>query len=196
MRHSVSKKRVVLALAGVGAAVVALAYAPRAEAAISGPDTTPEGLRPLTPKQRAQAVIARHDVNHFGGWFAKRDARNVVLSIFQIESGFNPKAVNLSDPFGGAHGIGQVLAEIAEIDYGVSRNDLYDLEIGALTAMRHMLRQFDDLAGRLGREPSRQEWVMAYNAGARGVAEGRKPLAYYARFLAAYAVNSTGFAQI
>lgn len=173
-----------------GIAVAALAanafFAPKAAAIVSGvPNSNKTGNKAL-----AATLVSDYDIRTFGGWFSQGGrSQKDVMAIFQIESGFNPAAINRNDPFGGAWGIGQILADVARIDYGVaSPEQLLIRSIGVLTSMRHLQFIWGDLTRRLGRNPTKSEWIMAYNAGSRGVAEGRGSKTYLAKFTAARAV--------
>jgi len=173
------------------AAVLSIILAPRASASVTLPNLN--GLNPVAPtsnKQAAANLISRYNNAQFGGWFNQGGrSEKDVLAIFKIESNYEAGAINRNDGFGGAWGIGQVLADVAAIDYGVAPPErLLELDTGVLTSMRHMRSQWDDLARRLGRNPTKGEWVRAYNAGARGVAELGRGFGYLTKFTAARAV--------
>lgn len=131
------------------------------------------------PRERARALAISLDQNAFGGWFQDPD-HNIrhVLGIWSRESNFEPTAYNPNDP-SGAWGIGQVLATTAAQHGYNDPNALFDPAIGAAASMEHLRWTWTDLTGRLGRQPTTREWIMAYNVGSRGVAIGRTANAYY-----------------
>lgn len=155
--------------------------APSVNAAGIFPDSGP------VSKTQARAFASQTDAREFGGWFS-RSGRSIdyVLAIWKWESDFNLKPRNLADSGGGAWGIGHVLASTAT-DYGVySPSRLLNPNIGALVSMQHLKSIWGDLERRLGQPPTIKQWIMAYNAGARGVAQGRTAAEpYYAAIMAA-----------
>lgn len=133
---------------------------------------------PLTRGQ-ARALVLHLDRSEFGGFFQSNlHSWKDVMGIWSKESNFNRNNYNPDDPTG-AYGIGQVLASTAR-DYGYSRpQELFNPLIGARVSMEHMRWTWAELTRRLGREPTNKQWIMAYNAGAAGVAQGRNVTDYY-----------------
>ena len=178
-----NRNAIIIATAAL--ALVAVVFVPRAGAATIPALLSSKGT-PGTPKSRALAVLSAMNANEFGGWFSMggRTLRDVA-AVWQIESGFDPTAVNMADSGGGAWGIGQVLATTAQ-DRGVGDpRAMLDLSTGARTSLLQLRWTWDFLASRLGRNPTKDEWIGAYNMGVGNVLKGRKPLAYLAKHKAA-----------
>lgn len=135
---------------------------------------------------RAQAVnlAASLDAAHFGGFFGRSSLTpDRIATLWRIESGLNPSAINPSDPRGGSFGLGQVQAGIASADYGVSNPyDLLQPETGALVSMRHLKFTHDYLAQNLDPSVSLASWLQAYNAGAPGYVRGIRAPQYLLKF--------------
>ncbi|MBL4766466.1 MAG: transglycosylase SLT domain-containing protein [Rhodobacteraceae bacterium] len=112
------------------------------------------------------------DQRDFGGWFSSggRDIRDVV-AIWKIESALDAHAVgdfHLSDK---SWGLGQVRGSTAA-EFGVTSSEaMLNPTIGAWASMKTLHSMFFDLSRRFGRAPTLDEWVAAYNAGARRIAE-------------------------
>lgn len=194
----------IIAFSG-GLAVAFLLSATGATAMVGKVDAKP--LPPSTPlpqritikrtiKQQAAHLVAQYDQNTFGGFYSTGGRSHAdVLAMFQIESNFTPGAINENDggtlPDGSgnhAMGIGQVLITTAG-DYGITNpNDLLDLEIGALVAMKHLKWSFDFLAGRLGRSPSQDQWIGSYQAGVGNALKGKISDIYVNKHRAAKAI--------
>jgi len=123
-------------------------------------------------------LIDQIDASQYGGWFrAGGRNHNIVAAIWKRESNWNKNPFNPNDP-SGAYGIGQVLGTTAA-QFGVhDPNTLFDPRVGGRVSMQYMRWSWDELTRRLGREPSINQWISAYNAGARGVAEGRTVSGY------------------
>lgn len=130
---------------------------------------------------QAASLIAYLDRRDFGGWFERNGLTGYVRAIWRVESGLNPSAKNMSDPRGGAHGIGQVIIGDAMQDYGVpSADSLYDPIYGGAISMRHIQSTIERLGRGLGRAPKPSEWVQAYNAGVSGYLRGVRVPSYLA----------------
>ena len=169
-------------------AVAALAWSVNAVA-------IPHDLKPVTllgaqsNKERARGFVQTLDASSFNGFFASNGTidHSDIMAMFQVESRFNPEAVNLND--GGAnnhaYGIGQMLASTAA-DIGIADpNTLLNMQTGVNATLTYMVWIFEFLTPRLGRAPTRSEWIGAYNAGVGNVLLGNIPLTYMAKVNAA-----------
>lgn len=189
--------------AGVGVAALVFLFKPKANAIVAPDNQT---LQPLdivasawlgrftnaqkkqiftTNKGRAFGFIESLDALQFGGWFAQ-DGRSYsdVMGLFQVESGFNPRAFSKDDGGAGNHayGIGQVLASTAR-DFGVTQPEtMFALGTGVRVTLEYLKWIWEFLAGRLGRNPTKSEWIGAYNAGVGSVLNGNIPLLYIGRW--------------
>lgn len=186
------KTKIILSALAISA--VALVFMPRKAWAIDliDPMTGQGGNEFLilpngSDKQRASAVAHSLNVSRYGGWFNDpKHSLADVLPIWRIESGFKPEALNLNDGGAGNHayGIGQVLGSTAGDFYSGEVADMLRIEIGAQVSMDYMKWSYEFLQNRLGRHPTKNEWVGAYNAGVGAVLAGRLPVAYIAKFYA------------
>ena len=144
------------------------------------------------PKSEIRSVraLAVQIDNQVTGGFYQSGGRSIadVLAIWKVESNFDFNAIgdlNLPDK---SWGIGQVRGTTAA-DFGVSdARQLLDPYKGAEVSMRYWQWAHGALARRLGRLPTKTEWVASYNAGVGGVSGGFIPSAYVARWQAARAV--------
>lgn len=128
----------------------------------------------------ARALIADLDASVFGGWFARNVPTTDIVGVWRHESGLKPAAENKSDPMGGAFGLGQVLADVARIDYGVTPpQKLFNAETGARVSMAHIKSTIERLQGQ-GVSPVFSAWAQAYNVGVAGYVKGRRNPAYLA----------------
>ena len=124
-------------------------------------------------RSEALGLVSRLDAAHFGGWFAANVPASDVVAIWKHESALKPGAINLNDPYGGAWGIGQVLADVARIDYGIpNAQSLLDPLIGGRVSMAHMKSTIERLSNALGYRAKFSEWAQAYNAGVAGYLSG------------------------
>ena len=129
------------------------------------------------------------DLRDHGGFFLSNGivGHADLLAMFQIESRFDPAAINFNDGGAGNHayGIGQMLATTAA-DVGITNpNDLLNVETGVGATLKYMRWIYDFLTPRLGRAPSNREWVGAYNIGIGNVLNGNLPSAYLTKHAAA-----------
>ena len=142
-----------------------------------------------TPESVARSVAEYYNSiqSYFPGFFnSEKHSIDDVLAIWAVESNFNPKAIRKNDggPGNHAYGIGQVLATTAT-DFGITNPDaMFDLRTGAAVSMRYMHWAWTYLEARLGREPTKKEWVGSYNAGVGSILKGRNVNAYYFKFWA------------
>lgn len=131
---------------------------------------------------RAQALsmAANLDAQMFGGFFQdSRHSLQHLMGIWAVESQFNKYNYNPADP-SGAWGIGQVLATTAAQHGFNDPAALLQPEAGAIASMTHLVWTWGELLRLYGRTPTTQEWIMAYNAGAAGVAiKGRTAVGYF-----------------
>lgn len=127
----------------------------------------------------ALGLVRRLDAAYFGGWFAANVPASDVVAIWKHESALKPAAINMSDPYGGAWGIGQVLADVARIDYGISNaQSLLDPLIGGRVSMAHIKSTIERLSSAIGSRASFSQWAQAYNAGVSGYLSGVRVPAY------------------
>ena len=193
------------ALIGLGGLIVALSLVNRAQgegfsysplfipqsiigAASAGSASTVAVVSERLTKTELKALIAQIDGFEFAGYFASGSgpSREDVYAIMNAESARRPDAINKNDPFGGAWGLGQVLADIARIDYGVANPyDLLNPYKGASVSMRHMEWTYRALSNGLGRASGASEFIQAYNVGVSGYLSGRRNLGYLAKVTAA-----------
>jgi len=136
-------------------------------------------------KAQALALIASLDASHFGGWFSQGGrSHKDIAAIWKIESNWNKNNYNPNDP-SGAWGIGQVLATTAA-QFGFNNPQaLLGANLGGLASMKYLQWSWKELSRLTGEAPSKTKWIMAYNAGAAGVARGRIVPLYIARYSAA-----------
>ena len=128
----------------------------------------------------ARILISDIDNSYFGGWFAANVDSSDIIGIWKTESGLRPAEINDQDPFGGAWGIGQVLADVARIDYGISPPALLlEVETGARVSMQHIQSTIQRLIAS-GVNPTFSAWAQAYNVGVAGYVSGRRNLGYLA----------------
>ena len=141
--------------------------------------TAPDSYGTKLTTAQARELASRLDAGHFGGWFTQRNLINLIVAIWRVESGLKPGAINRKDPQGGAWGIGQVLAGVAIADYGLfSPTQLLDAETGARVSMAHIKSTYERLEVGLKRQPTRSEWIQAYNVGVAGYLAGRRSSVY------------------
>jgi len=171
---ALNNKTVLLAAAGL--TVAAVAVRAKALPAIALPATN--GTRAFT-KFDALLLVQRYDVQYYRGWFSQNGrSHKDVMAIFAVESGFDPLAYN------GAWGIGQMLATTAA-DFGVlNPTQLFKPEIAIKATMDYLKWSHGYLTNSLGRTPSRDEWIGAYNYGVGNVSKGRIPYAYLLKWQA------------
>jgi len=137
------------------------------------------GKDKLTAKE-ARALISELDAAYFGNWFESNGVADDIVAVWKVESRLKPRAINAKDPMGGAWGIGQVLAEVARIDYGIaSPYQLLDVETGARVSMAHIKSTIERLKA-AGVTPTKSAWVQAYNVGVAGYVSGRRARGYLA----------------
>jgi hypothetical protein len=104
-----------------------------------------------------------------------------------VSGGFNPRAYRWEAHLGEASfGLMQVLASTARDRGFPDPEALYDPVIGLRAGILHADWGRDFLRQRLGGEPSRAQWVGAYNMGVGNVLRGRLPLGYIQKWEAAY----------
>lgn len=165
-------------------ALTVLAVRTQALPAIVSTDISSGAAKPFT-KADALNLVRTYDANYFNGWFSTGGRKHKdVMAIFAVESGFNPKAYNPND-ISGAWGLGQMLATTAN-DFGVSNpQNLFNPQIAVRATMDYLIWAYDYLTNRLGRVPSRDEWIGSYNAGVGAVSQGRIPTFYLLKWQAA-----------
>ena len=139
-----------------------------------------------TPKQDAQsAALWVNSLAEFGGWFSNPDhSVDDIMAIWAVESNYNPRALNTNDGGQGNHafGIGQVLASTAG-DFGITQPEvMLDLRTGARVSMAYSMWTHEFLQSRLGRAPTKREWIGAYNAGVGNVLNGNLPELYITKW--------------
>ena len=173
------RARVVISL-GIIATLVwslrAVALPTRSLPLISG------GGSDLDNRSRAGFILDVLDAGEFSNRFAVNGIidRRDIMAMFQVESRFDPNAINLNDGGQGNHayGIGQMLASTAG-DIGITDpNVLFDMETGIRATMTYMVWIFDFLSRSFNRAPTRTEWIGAYNFGVGNAAAGRTNTGY------------------
>jgi len=123
----------------------------------------------MTPQQQ-QILDLVKQVNDrdFASWFNPSE----VMAFCQIESAFRPHAYRYESRLGeGSYGLMQVLASTArQVDANITNPEMmYDPEIGLRTGMKVAKVYWEQLTGRLNRDPSYEEWADSYNRGVGGV---------------------------
>ena len=174
------RARIVIALGIVGT----LAWGFRAVAVPVRGMPLVVGGPPVDNKARAAAIVDGLDASEFANRFATNGIidRKDLMAMFQIESRFDPNALNENDGGVGNHayGIGQMLETTAR-DVGITNPQvLFDMETGIRATMQYMIWIFDFLAPRLLRNPTASEWIGAYNIGIGNVLNGNLPASYLA----------------
>lgn len=150
------------------------------------------GGPPVDNRARAGQFLDALDASEFSNRFALNGIidRRDIMAMFQIESRFDPNALNENDGGAGNHayGIGQMLATTAG-DIGITDpTTLFDMETGIRATLTYMIWIFDFLAPRLGRNPTAREWIGAYNIGIGNVLNGVLPETYLLKHAAAKAL--------
>jgi len=129
-----------------------------------------------------RALIASIDHAYFGAEFSRSVmSYGTIVGLFKHESSLRPGAINMRGRdglFGGAWGIGQVLATTAT-DYGIGEPDrLLDASTGARVAMQHLQFTRMFLEERTGHSLTLNEWLGAYNIGVGNFLKGNRGLSY------------------
>lgn len=150
------------------------------------------GGPPVDNKARAAQILDAVDGGEFSNQIALSGIidRKDIMAMFQIESRFDPTAINENDggPGNHAYGIGQMLASTAADINIVDPTTLLNMEVGVRATVEYMIWIFNFLAPRLGRNPTRSEWIGAYNIGIGNVLNGVLPETYLAKHAAAKAL--------
>lgn len=138
---------------------------------------TIEGQSERLAAGQVLAMIDKLNNEEFGGWFDPMD----VLAVVQVESSFRPRVMRYEPHLGEASlGLSQVLLSTAR-DRGYAGGPgglLDDPYMNLRMGMRQLHWSHEYLAGRLGRAPSRAQWLGSYNAGVGNVMKGNIPLSY------------------
>jgi len=202
-------KRKLIITSAIGLGALALLLKPEANALVSLDNTGNTVSEPYTPteggwlgrligssralffqtnKGLALGFIEGIDDITYGGWF-RSGGRSYgdLMAIFQIESGFDPRAFKENDGGQGNHayGIGQVLGSTAA-DRGITNFDnLFSLGMGVDVTMRQLKWSWEYLEAHFGRVPTKMEWIGSYNAGVGAISSGRVPIWYLAKYTSA-----------
>lgn len=125
------------------------------------------------------AIVNRVNAT-MGYWHDARD----VLAVVSIESSFDPNAYRYEKHLDDAsYGLMQVLSTTArDMGYTGAPEGLLDPKTNIRVGMIYLKWVWDFLAGRLGREPTYDEWLSAYNGGIGNVLKGWRSTAYVEKF--------------
>lgn len=158
---------------------------PDASAALVGPGPG-EILYPLNNGRRGrltpdEAVQLINQVNSEEG--LGLDAGDILATMI-VESSLDPTAyryeIGVNDA---SYGLMQVLSRTArDMGYSGDPSGLYDPLTGTRIGMRYVRWVQDYLRGRLGRDPSWDEWTSGYNGGPGRVVTGWRSVAYTAKW--------------
>lgn len=121
----------------------------------------------MTPVQaQVLTIIKELNGSDFDGWFEPSE----VMAFVQIESGFRAKAYRYEPRLGeGSYGLMQVLASTARTTTGLGNPEsMYVPRIGLEQGMKVARGNWEGLKALLAREPTYEEWAVAYNAGLAG----------------------------
>lgn len=107
-----------------------------------------------------------------------------VLATMIIESGLDPTAYRYEAGVNDAsYGLMQILSATAQqMGYGGDAAGLYDPLENTRYGMRYVRWVQDYLRGKLGRDPSYDEWTSGYNGGPGRVPGGWRSVAYTAKW--------------
>jgi soluble lytic murein transglycosylase-like protein len=110
-----------------------------------------------------------------------------VMSYIQIESSFNPKATRFEPRLNqSSYGLMQPLLSTARsCGYSGAPEGLYDPRTNITVGMRYLMKTWDTLSAHFRRDPTNDEWVMAYNEGPGNVIKGRTVQNYVDKWEAA-----------
>lgn len=136
-------------------------------------------------KAQALGNAQYYNGQRYGGWFS--DPKHSIadmMAIWKIESNFNPRAINVDDggPGNSAYGIGQVLRTTAGDFQVTNPESMFHMRTGVRVSMDYAKWCWEYLAERLGRNPTKSEWIGSYNAGVGNALRGRLPVKYLASF--------------
>lgn len=117
---------------------------------------------------QARAIIIDINRKVYSGWFRVPD----VLAIIDIESAFDPRALNPEDGLDFSYGLMQIRESSAR-DRGFSGSveGLYDPRTNIALGMAHLKWSWDFLVRR-GASPSTTQWISSYNAGVGNTLKG------------------------
>jgi soluble lytic murein transglycosylase-like protein len=127
-----------------------------------------------------RAIIKRLNLAEFSNRFDVAD----ILAIVEIESAFNARAYRSEPRIDDASiGLMQTLYSTA-LDRGLEGGPaaLFDPTTNIRMGMRHLKWGTNYLEQHLGRAPTEDERIGAYNAGVGSVVRGRVPLTYVSRW--------------
>lgn len=172
----------------IGGAVIIGAYVVTINVAAARPaQVISGGASGGTVKAQAANFIAQIDARDYGGFFARNGVidHKDILALFQIESNFDPDAINYNDGGQGNHayGLGQMLGTTAR-DMGYSGSSLFVVENAVEATMKYLRFIYNYLTPRMS-VVGKPQWIGAYNMGIGNVARGRLPVAYLAKHTAA-----------